>query len=61
MQSICKRTQKEKSAYITSLHSDRGGEFTNKDLVTFCKKPEIKHKFSTPRTPQQDGLVGRRN
>ena len=58
---LCKRIQKEKGAYITSIRGDRGGEFSNEDFVSFCEKSGIKHQFSAPSLPQQNGVVERRN
>ena len=44
-----------------SILSDRGGEFQNEKLEHFCKKYDINHNFSTPRTPQQNDVVERKN
>ena len=35
--------------------------FKMKSLSTFVKKHGIKHNFSAPRTPQQNGVVERKN
>jgi len=51
----------EKSSKIVSIQSDRGGEFQNEKLEHFCKKYDINHNFSTPRTPQQNDVVERKN
>ncbi|KAL8116532.1 hypothetical protein AgCh_022884 [Apium graveolens] len=39
---------------------DHIGEF-EKDFITFCKSRGITHEFSSPRTPQQNGVVERKN
>jgi len=44
-----------------SIRSDHGGEFQNEKCEHFCEKHSIKHNFSTPRTPQQNGVVERKN
>ncbi|XP_074346374.1 uncharacterized protein LOC141685153 [Apium graveolens] len=46
--------------YLKTIRSDRGGEF-EKDFITFCKTRGITHEFSAPRTPQQNGVVERKN
>ncbi|GKE66231.1 integrase, catalytic region, zinc finger, CCHC-type containing protein [Tanacetum coccineum] len=38
-----------------------GTEFLNKTLNAFFKEEGIEHKTSTPRTPEQNGVVERRN
>ncbi|KAL8093557.1 hypothetical protein AgCh_035440 [Apium graveolens] len=45
---------------LKTIHSDHGGEF-EKDFITFCKSRGITHEFSAPRTPQQNGVVERKN
>jgi len=35
--------------------------FKMKSLSNFCEKHDIKHNFSAPRTPQQNGVVERKN
>ena len=35
--------------------------FKMKSLNIFCEKHGVKHHFSTPRTPQQNGVVERQN
>jgi IS30 family transposase len=40
---------------------DRGGEFNSGVVVTFCNERGIKHNTATPYTPQQNGVVERRN
>lgn len=46
---------------IFTLHSDHGGEFVNHQFQNFCTENEIAHNFSCPRTPQQNGVVKRKN
>ena len=38
-----------------------GGEFTSKEFDKFCKEHGIERELSTAKTPQQNGLVERRN
>ena len=45
---------------LVGIRSDRGGEF-QKDFITYCEERGISHEFSAPRTPQQNGVVERKN
>ena len=56
-----KQIQNEKSLTIASIRSDHGGEFQNSDFEEFCEEHGISHNFSAPRTPQQNGVVERKN
>ena len=51
----------EKELKILKVRSDHVGEFENEPLETFCEKHGIIHEFSSPRTPQQNGVVERKN
>jgi len=52
-----RRLQNTKNNNIGSIRSDHGGEFQNEKFSKFCEKMGILHNFSTPRTPQQNGVV----
>ena len=43
------------------LRSDRGGEFTSDEFEEYCQKHGIRRQFSAARTPQQNGVVERKN
>ena len=58
---FCKKTQNEKGTTIVSIRSDHGKEFENQYFESFCDENGISHNFSCPRTPQQNGVVERRN
>ena len=58
---MCKRLQKKKGAPIVKIRSDHGKEFENARFESFCEKSGIKKEFSTPKTPQQNGVVERKN
>ncbi|GKV15616.1 hypothetical protein SLEP1_g26391 [Rubroshorea leprosula] len=58
---LYKKLQNEKSLTIVSIRSDHGGEFENNDFEDFCIEHGIDHNFSAPRTPQQNGVVERKN
>ena len=53
--------QNKKGYTITSIRSDHGGEFENVEMEAFCNKNGFDHNFSAPRTPQQNGVVERKN
>lgn len=53
--------QNEKYLKIKVLRSDHGSEFQNKSFETFSEENRISHDFSTLRTPQQNGVVERKN
>jgi transposase InsO family protein len=46
---------------IKCLRSDNGGEFTSKEFMDYCSSHGIKRKFFVARTPQQNGVVERKN
>ncbi|GJX44160.1 retrovirus-related pol polyprotein from transposon TNT 1-94 [Tanacetum coccineum] len=53
--------QRNLQATVISVRTDRGIEFLNKTLNAFFKEEGIEHQTSTPRTPEQNGVVERRN
>ena len=58
---LAKQIQNQKGSTIVSLRSDHGGEFDNHDFTNYCVENGISHNFSSPRTPQQNGVVERKN
>ena len=46
---------------VKILRSDNGTEFKNLIMEEFCKNHGIKQEFSDPGTPQQNGVVERKN
>ena len=55
------KIQNEKKYPIERIRSDRGREFDNSNFLEFCHYLGIKHEFSAPRIPQQNGVVERKN
>ena len=51
----------EKGVKIKCIRSDRGGEFTSDEFRKLCDENGIKKQLTTPYTPQQNGVVERRN
>jgi hypothetical protein len=43
------------------LHTDNGGEFTVTELADYCVDEGVRRHFSAPHSPQQNGVVERRN
>ena len=56
-----KRVTNLKNLSVVSIHSDHGTEFENQFFDHFCTQHEIEHNFFTPRTPQQNGVIERKN
>ena len=46
---------------ICRIRDGHGKEFGNSLFESFCKKNGIEHEFSTPKTPQQNGVVESKN
>ncbi|KAG6479847.1 hypothetical protein ZIOFF_063322 [Zingiber officinale] len=46
---------------IKTLRTDRGGEFLSTEFTRFCKNEGIERHLTAPYTPQQNGVVERRN
>ena len=61
MEVLCKRLQNEKGVSIVKIRCNHGKEFENARFDSFCEKNGIKKEFSTPKTPQQNRVVERKN
>lgn len=46
---------KTEKGNIVQIRSDHGGEFQNEAFEKFCQNQGIRHQYSAPRTPQQNG------
>jgi transposase InsO family protein len=53
--------QNEFGLRIKKIRSDNGTEFKNSQIEGFLKEEGIKHEFYSPYTPQQNGVVERKN
>ena len=58
---LCKNLQVEKDTVIARIKSDHGREFENTKLATFYNDQGTHQEFSSPKTPQQNGIVERKN
>jgi len=46
---------------LVSLRSDHGTKFENSSFIDYCNEHGVEHNFSAPRTPQQNGVIERKN
>jgi hypothetical protein len=53
--------QNEFGLRIKKIRSDNGTKFKNSQIEGFLEEEGIKHEFSSPYTPQQNGVVERKN
>jgi transposase InsO family protein len=56
-----RRAQNEFGLRIKKIRSNNGTEFNNSQIQGFLEEDGIKHDFSSPYTPQQNGVVERKN
>jgi transposase InsO family protein len=56
-----RRAQYEFESRIKKIRSDNGTKFKNSQIEGFLEEEGIKHAFSSPYTPQQNGVVERKN
>ena len=56
-----RKVTNEKGLSIQNIQSDHGTKFKNQDFKKFCAEKGIDHNFSAPKTPQQNGIVKRKN
>ena len=46
---------------LKTLRTDNGGEYTSNEFVSYLKKEGIRHEYTVPITPQQNGVAERMN
>jgi transposase InsO family protein len=56
-----RRAQNEFRLRIKKIRSENGTEFKNSQIEGFLEEEGIKHEFSSPYTPQQNGVVERKS
>ena len=56
-----KKIEVEAKLPVRTIRSDNGTEFKNAVLNDFCSEKGISRQYSAPRTPQQNGVVERKN
>lgn len=55
------QVENESKFKVKMLRTDRGGEFNSNQFKDYCNKEGIKRQLTAPYTPQQNGIVERRN
>nr|ABA98046.1 retrotransposon protein, putative, Ty1-copia subclass [Oryza sativa Japonica Group] len=55
------RLELEFPGTLKRIRSDNGGEFKNASFEQFCNERGLLQEFSSPRVPQQNGVVERKN
>ena len=58
---FAKRAENEFEFKIKKIRSDNGSEFKNSRIEDHCDEKGIKHEFSAKYTPEQNGVVERKN
>lgn len=53
--------EQETKTEIKTFRTDRGGEFTSYEFQAYCDKNGIKRHLTAPYSPQQNGVLERRN
>jgi transposase InsO family protein len=56
-----RRAQNEFELKVKKIRSDNGSEFNNLQVEEYLEEEGIKHEFSALYTPQQNGVVERKN
>ncbi|GKA81636.1 RNA-directed DNA polymerase, eukaryota, reverse transcriptase zinc-binding domain protein [Tanacetum coccineum] len=59
--SFIKRVENQNDIKVKQLRTDNGTEFRNSILVSFCDEKGISQNFSSPYTPEQNGVTERKN
>ncbi|GJX71042.1 ribonuclease H-like domain, reverse transcriptase, RNA-dependent DNA polymerase [Tanacetum coccineum] len=55
------KVENEVGKKIRSFRTDRGGEFTSREFTRYYNENDIVRQLTTPYSPQQNGIVERRN
>jgi len=58
---LLKKVKKRVGHPLVSLRFDHRKEFENSNFIDYCNEHGVDHNFSAPRTPQQNGVVERKN
>ena len=58
---FARKAQNQFEVKIKKVWSDSGSEFTNANVDTFLDEEGISHEFSATYTPQQNGVVDKKN
>ena len=58
---VCQERKNKFEVKLKKIRSDNGKEFDNTNIEAYCDEVGIKHEVSTTYTPQQNGVVERKN
>jgi transposase InsO family protein len=61
LKGFLRRAQNEFRLRIKKIRSDNGKKFKDSQIEGFLEDKGIKHEFSSPYTPQQNGVLERKN
>jgi transposase InsO family protein len=61
LKGFAKRAENEFDFKIKKIRSDNSSEFKNSKIKDYCDEKGVKHEFSVKYTPQQNGVVERKN
>ena len=61
LKKFLRRAQNEFNLRIKKIRSDNGSEFKNTHVEEYLNEEGIKHEFSAPYSPQQNGVAERKN
>jgi transposase InsO family protein len=61
LKNFLERAQNEFDDKVKRIRSDNGTEFKNTQVKDYLDEEDIKHEFSAPYTPQQNGVAERKN
>jgi transposase InsO family protein len=61
LKKFLRRAQNEFDDKVKKIRSDNGTDFKNTQVEDFLHEEGIKHEFSAPYTPQQNGMAERKN
>jgi transposase InsO family protein len=53
--------ESESGCKLHTLRTDRGGEFTSGSFTAYCAELGVERHLTAPYSPQQNGVVERRN
>lgn len=59
--SLIRKFERKLENKLVAIRSDHGNEFEHSKFIQFCSSKGIEHNFSALRTPQQNGVVERKN
>lgn len=55
------KVETETDEKIKVFRTDRGGEFLSKEFTDYCRRTGLERHYTAPYSPQQNGVVERRN